>query len=207
MNARLIFADDIFILSQEDAPLFVTIAHVFEDCVKDAQIEREIRIPCEICTNASIFSQLLDEYHILASAEQIDLNRNVDQLEIYLEGIYSYTKDIKELFEALHIECSDLDSSLFLYPQKNPHICEAMERITFHEWNTSPLIQITHPICMVGNIDSIKFLLTRECILDDRKYVHDNLCDWIAEGGCLEMLQWARANDYPWDGWTCACAA
>ena len=171
--------------------------------MKNARGECEICIPYEICA----FSQLLDEYHVLASAERIDLNRNVDQLEIYLEGIYSYTKDMKEMFKKIHIECDELDLSLFLYQQRNPRLCEAMERTTIREYNASPLIRIMHLICVVGSIDSIEFLLTRVRMLYDRKYIRDNLCGWIAEGGNLEILQWAHAKDYPWDEWTCACAA
>jgi len=33
------------------------------------------------------------------------------------------------------------------------------------------------------------------------------VCEGAARGGHLEVLQWARANGAPWDGWTCAKAA
>ena len=33
------------------------------------------------------------------------------------------------------------------------------------------------------------------------------ICPSAAEGGHLEVLQWARAKGYPWDLWTCANAA
>ena len=35
----------------------------------------------------------------------------------------------------------------------------------------------------------------------------NKLCNAAASRGQLDVLQWARANDYPWDGLTCACAA
>jgi hypothetical protein len=32
-------------------------------------------------------------------------------------------------------------------------------------------------------------------------------CAYAAEGGHLEVLEWARANGCPWDKWTCRLAA
>jgi hypothetical protein len=32
-------------------------------------------------------------------------------------------------------------------------------------------------------------------------------CAWAADGGHLEVLQWARANGAPWNKLTCAAAA
>jgi len=32
-------------------------------------------------------------------------------------------------------------------------------------------------------------------------------CTWAAKGGHLEVLQWACANGYPWNMWTCENAA
>ena len=32
-------------------------------------------------------------------------------------------------------------------------------------------------------------------------------CSWAAEGGHLEVLQWAREHDCPWSESTCICAA
>ena len=34
-----------------------------------------------------------------------------------------------------------------------------------------------------------------------------NTCSAAAEGGHLEVLQWACANGYPWNMWTCENAA
>ena len=33
------------------------------------------------------------------------------------------------------------------------------------------------------------------------------ICKYAAEGGCLSVLKWARAQGCPWDEWTCAEAA
>jgi hypothetical protein len=36
---------------------------------------------------------------------------------------------------------------------------------------------------------------------------NDLTCTWAAKGGHLEVLQWACANGYPWNMWTCENAA
>ena len=158
MRARLIFADGAFVLLQEEASFFATVAHSMHkmhaiehserDTLTAPQDECEIRIPCEICASVSSLAHILDEYRVLTVAERINLNRVIDPLERYLEGVYSYTKEIKEMIVDLSIEdCNDLDSALFLHLQRKPDLCEAMRYSTYDQYYATPPVRIARIMC------------------------------------------------------------
>ena len=73
--------------------------------------------------------------------------------------------------------------------------------------------QIAKAICIAGQAKDIEFILSEGNDERDREYVCENLCTWIAQGGHLEVLKWARSthemyeNGYPWNEITCAGAA
>ena len=59
-----------------------------------------------------------------------------------------------------------------------------------------------------GCLGTLKSLHRRGHLDEMRKKSHvKGLCMIAASGGQLEVLQWLRSNDYPWDAMTCVAAA
>ena len=157
----------------------------------------------------SYSARILDKYHALVNAEEIDLDRAVDQLEMYLEGVYSYTMEMKEVFLHLSIDDHTIDSAAFLYLQKNPILRETIKRTHIERCDNAMglLDHLARLVCATGQVSDIKNLLSEVGSNGaDRLYIRNNLCTWAAEGNNSAMLQWLYANDYPWNEKTCASA-
>src|SRR6185369_5548540 len=54
------------------------------------------------------------------------------------------------------------------------------------------------------------YLTDEECLYVNKEWTKFNknyVCYIAAQNGWLDLLKWARQNEYPWNSWTCSDAA
>ena len=193
--ATLIFANGTFELQQKDIALFATIVHVLEDC---STYDRIIRIPEDICSNVRKFSRIAKKYRAMFKAGCVKLSR-ASQFELYLDGVFSYTMDIKEVLEALGEPAITLDLGIFCFLQKYSRLRDALRqfRIPTYLKNWETMERFTFAVCARGNIDEIR----------DLSALSNHLCDLIRADGYyvamiynrLDILEYLRNDGTLWN--------